>query len=418
MFPQAIGLKVADPEVIFDDDPLLDRNDRRFFAAAVDVPGTNQRAQFLLAVSASDPGAGWSTHAIEVTELPPAQPFTLHWHIDGTNLAVDSDVVYLNAIAREPYSNPAGIEYRNVTYILVKSALLAGSVVIADKIYEPAMADPPRLMSSFPRGAEDSLADRHTYDDTPQYLVSMRVAEAAQTVVDLGYVDLAAGTIVRSPLTLPVSYLEPVAADQPDLFDPPSRIDCFDAKVWANAVYRNGSMWFCHHLTKPEALDRVVTRWYQVDMNDWGLPGGGTPELVQWGEIDPQTMSPPPSPGERRHAIYPSIAVAGDGTMAMTYQRTTNAIEKISIRAAGRFSTDPLGQLTSRALIKDSVSIWGYTTGPHPWCDYSGIVADEGDNADTCCFWLHHEFVPAPPPPPPADQPWTTWIAAWGPCDP
>lgn len=418
MFPQAIGLKVADPEVVFDDDPLLDRNDRRFFAAAVDLPWTSQRAQFLLAVSSADPASGWATFGIEVAELPPAQPGTLHWHIDGTNLGVDSDFVYLNAIAREPNSNPAGIEYRNVTYVLVKSALLAGSVVIADKIYEPAMADPPRLMSLFNLGAEDSLADRHTYDDTPQYLVSMRVAETAQMVVDLGYVDLLAGTIERFALTLPVAYFEPVPADQPDLFDPPSRIDCFDAKVWANAVYRNGSMWFCHHLTKPEAPERVVTRWYEVAMNDWGLVGGGTPALVQWGEIDPQTMSPPPSPGERRHAIYPSIAVAEDGRMAMTYQRTSNGIEKISIRAAARDPSDPAGQLTTHALIKDSVSIWGATAGPHPWCDYSGIVPDVGAEADACLFWLHHEFVGGPPPPPPASQLWKTWVAPWSPCQP
>ncbi len=421
LFSQAIGFKVADPEVIFDDDPLLPTSSRRFVAAAVDFNFSSQRPGFVIGTAAELPENGWTTHRIEIADLPlPSQfPPEVYWHIDGVNLAADSDLVYVNAIARNGVLNAGNkYEYRNLTVVLSKASLLAGTVVVVAKVYEPELFNASRERTSFSRGAEDSLADRHTYDDTPQYLASMRVAETAQTVVDLGYVDLAAGTIVRLPLTLPVSYLEPAPADQPDLFDPPSRIDCFDAKVWANAVYRNGSMWFCHHLTKPEAPDRVVTRWYEVAMNDWGLVGGGTPALVQWGEIDPQTMSPPPSPGERRHAIYPSIAVAEDGRMAMTYQRTSNGIEKISIRAAARDPSDPAGQLTTHALIKDSVSIWGATAGPHPRCDYSGIVPDVGAEADACLFWLHHEFVGGPPPPPPASQLWKTWVAPWSPCQP
>ncbi len=218
LFSQAIGFKVADPEVIFDDDPLLPTSSRRFVAAAVDFNFSSQRPGFVIGTAAELPENGWTTHRIEIADLPlPSQfPPEVYWHIDGVNLAADSDLVYVNAIARNGVLNAGNkYEYRNLTVVLSKASLLAGTVVVVAKVYEPELFNASRERTSFSRGAEDSLADRHTYDDTPQYLASMRVAETAQTVVDLGYVDLAAGTIVRLPLTLPVSYLEPAPADQP-----------------------------------------------------------------------------------------------------------------------------------------------------------------------------------------------------------
>lgn len=424
--------------MFFNNDPLLTPADRRVWCGAVVFPpppgaGPVNPPAFALNVSlTSDPGAGWQKFYIPLPacEMPPVTMAPdSYWHIDSFNLAVESDFVYLNAIARDPYPTPK--PYRNVTYILSKSSLLSGQVNIVGKVFEPPLHLPPALMDDLFLGVEDTLAVRYTYDDSPQYYVTMRAAETPQTHVDLGHMLYFAlpgdpcvppgpadpAPIMRLPLPLPAPYLEPENIDQPQLFDPePSFLNPFDARAW-NAVYRDGSLWFCHHLTKPEAPARVVVRWYEVAMNDWGLPGGGTPVLVQWGEIDPQAMPPTPNPGERRHAFFPSIAVGPGGHMAICYNRSSNYTEWVSIRTAARTPTDPPGQLTSHATLKTSQWGWGIGPGVERWGDYSDIVPDEGEGADPCTFWTHHEYVYEPPPFS-GDQRWATWVAPWSACDP
>ena len=95
-------------------------------------------------------------------------------------------------------------------------------------------------------------------------------------------------------------------------------------------------------------------------MNDW--PDGGTPELVQWGEIDP---------GSPVRTYFPSIWVDEVGNAVITCARSSPQ-EFISMSRAVRGAGDPLGEFRPIEFVKQSEV--PYT--PTRWGDYSGAASD------------------------------------------
>src|SRR3970282_1167883 len=76
-------------------------------------------------------------------------------------------------------------------------------------------------------------------------------------------------------------------------------IETFDARIWANSVFRNSHVWTVHHGGRPApfATDRTAVLWYELDPTL--LQTTGNP-IVQSGVVDG---------GSGVHHYYPSLAV-------------------------------------------------------------------------------------------------------------
>jgi len=323
---------VFDPEVIYD--PHSDR-----FIAMANERGSDNRPYFLLAVSDdSDPNGSWAKYRIDVfNEINDTD-------IDSPNLGVDEDVIYLSA----DFFGPD----KYLVYMIEKAPTLSGGAINA---------------TSLVIQGEQSIGIPVNYDTgTPaQYMIRGLEFQTA-SIVQLYAITGALTTPQVQSINLTVPTYDHPA-------DPPQagtsvRPELFEARFWS-CVYRNGSLWATHHVDSTRARQR----WYQIDMNGW--PSGGTPTLVQSGEIDL---------GPDVWTYFGSIAVDQNDNMGMVFARSgTN--EPISMARVTRLAGDPLG--TTRPAVTVAVS-----TNPefvNRWGDYSATVSDEFE-ADT--FWGIHEY--------------------------
>lgn len=339
---------VFDPEIIYDDAAGA-------WMAMACERGSNGRSYFLLAVSDDeDPMGTWFKYRLDVTALGGGDD------IDSPNLATDDECVYLSA----DFFTGA---QKYLVYILRKSDVLQGS--------------PTPLTRSHLITGQQSHGLPMTFDaGAPQYLIEHFEA-TSNTSVRLHAINDPLGTPTRSTFNLTVpSYGRP---ENPPQAGTSVRPTAFDSRFWS-CVYRNGSLWATHHINS----SRVLARWYEIRMNDW--PNGGTPELVQSGDINA---------GGTVRTYFSSIAVDPNGNAAVVCARSSPT-EFISMYRAMRKAGDPLGTMTDQAILKTS-------DGPYfisRWGDYSAAVVDPADNRT---FWAHHEYAVA--------GSWRTWVASFAP---
>jgi hypothetical protein len=333
---------VFDPEIIYD------RSVGRWMAMACERAPNG--SFFLLAVSDDDdPSGDWFKYRINVTSLGGGGD------IDSPNLSTDSQAVYLSA---DFFTG--GQKY--LVYILSKKDLIAG--------------DPSPLTRSLLITGQQSFGMPMTIDaDAPQYLIE-HFESNTNTTVRLHAITDPLGTPTRTTFTLNVpAYGRP---ENPPQQGTSSRPTSFDSRFWS-CVYRNGSLWATHHINS----DRVLARWYEIKMNGW--PNGGTPELVQSGNIDP---------GPTVRTFFSSITVDSVGNAAVVCARSSPT-EFISMFRAVRRADDPLGTMPDQAIVQ--VATGPYTAGR--WGDYSGAQTDP---ADERTFWGHHEYA--------IGGSWRTWV--------
>jgi hypothetical protein len=337
---------VFDPEIIYD------TSVGRWMAMACER-GSNARSYFLLAVSDdSDPTGTWFKYRLDVTTQGGGSD------IDSPNMSTDDEAVYLSA----DFFNPT---QKYLVFILKKSDLIAGS--------------PTPLTRHHLITGTQSHGMPMTYDAAaPQYLIEHFEA-TSNTTVRLHAITDPLGTPTRTSFTLPVpAYGRP---ENPPQAGTSVRPTAFDSRFWS-CVYRNGSLWATHHINS----SRVLARWYEIKMNNW--PNGGTPELVQSGQIDP---------GGTVRTFFSSIAVDAFGNAAVICARSSPT-EFISMYKATRRADDPLGTMPDAAIVKES-------DGPYftsRWGDYSAIAVDPVDNRT---FWAHHEYS--------VGGSWHTWVASF-----
>jgi len=336
--------------MVFDPEVLYDPHSNRFMAMACERTNDN-RSKFLLAVSSNaDPMNAWHRWRFDVTALAGND-------IDSPNLAVDAQAVYLSSDHFSPN--------KYLVYILDKASVLSGGT--------------PTPRSLLVTGSH-SFGLPVTYDaDAPaQYMIEAFESSSNSTVRFHAITD-PLGTPQRVTATLAVpTYTMPE--------DPPQkgtsiRPEVFEARFWS-CVYRNGSLWAVHH----HGSSRVRARWYEFAMNNW--PVGGTPELVQYGEIDPGTPV---------RTFFPSIWVDNVGNAAIVCSRSS-AQEYISIWYAVRLAGDPPGTFGPLTFVKSSSGPYTFAAR---WGDYSGT---SDDPAQPGAFWFHHEYAPT-------STSWNTWIA-------
>jgi len=342
---------VFDPEVIYD--PHAGR-----FMAMANERGTSSDSYFLLAVSDdADPNGTWYKYRINAT---PHCGST----IDSPNIAVDGQAVYLTA--------DCWTSNNYVIYILDKTPLLSGGSATVTNV----------LTISGPQSHGIPV----TYGSAPAMYMIEHFESSSNTSVRLHAITDPLGTPSRVTHTLTVpSYSPP---EDPPQLGSSIRPETFDSRFWS-CVWRNGSLWACHHV----GGSRVLARWYEIDTGNW--PASGSPSLVQSGTVDP---------GSGVRAFFNAISVDDAGNAAMVFARSSSS-EYISMARASRCADDPAGTMPDQAILKASTT--GYNTSR--WGDYSAVAVDP---ADGVTFWMHHEYTTS-------SSSWSTWIASHDPeCTP
>lgn len=145
-------------------------------------------------------------------------------------------------------------------------------------------------------------------------------------------------------------------------------------------------------------------RWYEFDTSDT------TPALTQQGTINQ---------GSGVHTYYPSIAIAPNGDLGMTFMQSSSK-KFMSMYVTGRLRADPLGTMQTPVLAKAGVATYrafdcfNFTTGkfiPNTPCragDYSGITVAPDTN-DTFCAANEYAISKSSAP----DANWGTWITCF-----
>ena len=346
----ATGL-VFDPEVVYD------THSGRFMAMAAERDFSNSLPFFLLAVSDdSDPNGVWHKYRINVLAA------ASDTDIDSPNIATDENFVYLTA----DFFGPD----KYLVYIIDKPTVLSGGLLSAANT-ESTLITP-----------QQSLGIPVSYDASPpaQYMIWSQEGSGHTTVTVFAITSQLSSPVIQSTNVVVPTYNHP---ENPPQGGTSQTTLTFEERFWS-CVYRNGSLWATHHVGNP-----VKQRWYQIDMAGW--PSGGTPSLVQWGEV---------SPGPQIRTYFGSLWVDENDNMALVYARSSGT-ERISMERTHRVASDPLGTTRTPVRVIDSTS----PNNTNRWGDYSAVVDDPVD-ANT--FWAHGEYRTGS---------WRTRVAKFTVCD-
>ncbi len=350
---------VFDPEVIFDpySGRFMAMANERFETPA---PGEPDRSYFLLAVSDDgDPNGSWHKYRIDVTGISGGDIW-----IDSPNIGVDEQVVYLSADMLATN--------QHLVLTVDKAPLLIGDPISFETL---------------------SIVGTHSpglpimHDAAPAFYMAHveTVGNFDSQSITLHAVTDPLGTPQRQTFNLAAPrFRSPAKVPQ---LGTPGQIETFDARFWS-CTYRNGSLWAAHHI-RPQAStgdNRTIVRWYEIAMNDWPVEPGATPELVQWGNVDP---------GGTGYAFFVAIAVDPQGNMGLVFSKSSSS-QFVSINRTGRYVDDPPG--TTHPMVTVQTSSSATNTSPHRWGDYAGLVVDPADDET---FWLHHQY---------RTSNWRTWV--------
>lgn len=336
---------VFDPEVCYD--PYEDR----FYAMANEQNGS--RSYLLLGVSSTgDPQDSWYKYRFNVTSI--AGP-----GIDSPNLACDETGIYLTADFFDPD--------KYLILVVQKASVLSGGT---------------------------AQTSSHVYVGTQSFGIPVEYTPDAPRMYMLEHFDGTNRTQLRlwailDPFGSPT--LTSVILNVDPYSDPgvsrsrgtSQTIYLFESRFWS-CMYRNGSLWACHHCKVPGS-STCKARWYQIALNGW--PGTlHLPEVVQSGTVDA---------GEGVYLTFNSIAADAEGNAYMVFARSSQS-EYYSISRSYRLASDPLGTMSAPGFLKQGTS----TYGGDRWGDYSAVNADPVEPGK---FWSHHEWSPG-------GGGWQTWV--------
>lgn len=352
---------------VFDPEVLHDPHSGRFMALANErtQPNGTGESYFLLAVSDdADPNGAWHKYRIDVT---PIINGTGQGSIDSPNIAVDADAVYLSA-------DFTGLN-SHLMLFMDKTPLLNGDAAVYNynlfsgtKAWAlPVMHDPADAMYAI----EAIVAGSFNNTFIRVHAVTDPLGKPQPHEIN---VNTAAYRIPERPLQMGTN----------------TRITTFDARFWS-CVYRNGSIWAAHHITRHSATGdpRVLVRWYQIATNGWPTVEAAAPSVVQWGEIDA---------GPSVRTFFPAIGVDPDDNLGLVFSRVSPT-EFISIGRTGRLAADAPGTTRPMTIVQTSTMPESEFGGR--WGDYGGIVVDPSDDRT---FWYHHEY---------RTTGWRTWVGTF-----
>ncbi len=340
---------------VFDPEALYDTLEDRYLVMANERSGG--RSYFLLGVSmTSDPSSpsNWWLYRIDVTALAGGD-------IDSPNFAVDGDYVYMTADFFSPD--------KYLIYTVTKATAYAGL---------------PLSSASFLRTGTQSFGLPSMYSiDAPRMYMIEHFDSEPSSQLRLWAINNPGGpiNIQSTMLTVPTYYNPGNARSQ----GTGAVVELFEDRFWS-CMYRDGSLWACHHTSTTLSPRYARGRWYEIEMNGWPT-SGNPPTLRQSGTVDL---------GENTYLSFNSIFADDAGNAYMVFARSSLS-EFWSISRTYRQAGDALGFMSPPAFVKQSMAAYGSTR----WGDYSGVVQDPFVPDK---FWSHHEYTPG-------GGQWRTWIA-------
>ena len=160
-------------------------------------------------------------------------------------------------------------------------------------------------------------------------------------------------------------------------------LDTLGDRLMSPLVYQNlggtESLYVSHTVNNNQnSTGPTGIRWYQFNITGSTIPATA---------VQQQTFT---NGADLLWRWMPSIAVDGQGNMAIAYS-TSSSTSEPSIRYAGRLAGDPLNTLAQGEAVMQAGG--GHqTTTLGRWGDYSGLGIDPADNAT---FWHTHEYFSA-----------------------
>jgi hypothetical protein len=338
---------LTDPVVIYDD--IVER----FVIAMIDVDFTLARGFLLYAVSdTSNPLHGFSEmHQLNLTEQGIALNETVLPDFTRIGWNADAHVIALNMFGA------TSLDFDHVSVITIdKSTALDAS---------------PATLAFTHTDRDDSH-----FTMAPAAMYGSVAGDPMYFVEEAGYANGAAIRVVKMTNVLDPSpsfsdtdvsvdaYEFPFNADQPGSGGLGS-IQTNDARI-ISVAWRDNRLVAAHNVTIPSTFDSRA-RWYEFDTTS-------SPALTQHGIINP---------GSGIHTYYPSVAVAVNGDIGMTFMQSS-AIQFISMYVTGQNSADVSGQMRTPVLAKAGqrtyrafdCAVGSFILAPCRAGDYSGISID------------------------------------------
>ena len=151
-----------------------------------------------------------------------------------------------------------------------------------------------------------------------------------------------------------------------------TELNSLDGRIM-NVMVRNGTLWTGHGIRTPD-ISNTVARWYEVDLEGWPDDDGGSPELLQSGEVRPSPMA---------YTCFPAVAVNQAGNAAVVYTLSSN-MDVPTLKVAGRVPSDPPGTLGGTQVLAISTAV-PTNDGAYRWGDYFDAAVDPVDDGR---FWV------------------------------
>ena len=386
LFIQDLFLFFAPAGVVsFAFDPVVSYDEiaERFVVAMVDEDDTLVKSFLLYAVSnSSNPLDGFSEmHRIDVTE---------NGIVLAETVLADFTRMGWNADAHVITFNMFGADSETFDHV---------SVIVIDK---------STVLDSNPATLSFSQTDRDPVDFTlmpavmhesvsgdPMWFV-MESGDALGSDIRIVKMTDVLGSPTFTDTDLTVGAYEfPPNADQPgsDAFG--GRIQTNDSSI-ISAAWRNGRLFAAHSIGLGSPSQSHV-RWYEFDTS------GFSSALTQQGTINP---------GIGIHTYYPSIEVAPNGDVGMTFMQSSST-EFMSMYVTGQNSANAPGQMRTPVLAKAGLrtyrafdcAIGSLFVDDCRAGDYSGISIDPNFSNMFCAA---NEFATSA-----GSNNWGTWITCF-----
>ncbi len=379
---------------LFDPQVSYDELAQRFVIAVLDVPDsqnpTPQSRGFLLyAVSdSSNPLDGFSEmHRIDVTENGSGETLLPDFPRMGWNF--DAHVITLNMFGAKSQT------FDHATVITIdKNSVL-------DK--NPTSFT---ITQTDPDGDNFTLVPAIMHDSAggdPMWFVE-ESSGALGSMIRIVRMDDVLGSPSFSPNDVSVTpYSPPPNANQPgsgsssgDCFSGTgSGFICTNDSSMLSVALRGSRLVAAHNIG---AASTAHARWYEFDVS------GREPTLTQEGTIDP---------GPGIHTYYPSIEIASNGDLGMTFMQSS-ASQFMSMYVTSQASSDPqTGQMRTPVLVKagqgtyrafDCFARGGFTSDCRAG-DFSGISVDPNFSNMFCAA---NEYATSG-----KSNNWGTWMACF-----
>ncbi|MGI8905333.1 MAG: beta strand repeat-containing protein [Candidatus Sumerlaeaceae bacterium] len=164
------------------------------------------------------------------------------------------------------------------------------------------------------------------------------------------------------------------------------------------AVIRNNRLWCCRHVGVnasggSTSANRTACEFLELDVST------ANATLVQSGRVFDTAAT------AARYYFYPSLAVSGQGHVAMGMSGAKST-EFIGAWTAGRFASDPSGTMGAPLQFKAGDAKYSVSFGgsPNRWGDYSFTSLDPNDDMS---IWTIQEYARTPSG---SQDLWSTWI--------